>query len=351
MKPVKKQFGLMPTGETIYEFTLDNGKGVSASILNYGGIVKNLFVTDKNGTKTDVVLGRDTLEEYLDNFGFYGAAIGRHANRIEGAQFLLNGQNYSVGANEGKNSLHGGRIGFDQKVWDYECGTSEEEPSLQLSLISPDGDEGFPGNLNVHITYTITKENALRIEYQAVSDKDTVVNLTNHSYFNLAGHDSGDMLSQVLQINADFYTPNNKECMPTGEVLSVTGTPFDFRAPKPVGQDIHDESQQLAMFGGYDHNLVLDGRGYRLSAVLSCLENGITMKLFTDKPAVQLYTTNGVEKGRVCKDGAVYEVHQALCLETQMFPNAMKYVHFPSPILRAGQMYHYQTEYQFCIQK
>ena len=342
----KTDFGTMPNGEKAYLFTLDNGNGLKAEITNYGGIVKSLFVNDKNGNPTDVVLGRDSLDEYLNNFGFYGAAIGRHANRIANSEFVLNGTVYKVGANEGKNSLHGGIVGFDKKLWSAET-VDGSEPSLILSLVSPDMEEGFPGTLNVKITYTLTKDNALKINYNAVSDKDTIVNLTNHSYFNLAGHASGEMTEQVLQINSSFYTPNCKECMPTGEVLSVMGTPFDFRVPKPIGQDIDADFEQIQMFGGYDHNFVLDGRGYRLGAVANCPSNGITMKMYTDKPAVQLYTTNGVEDGRVCKDNTIYKVHQAFCLETQYFPNSMKFSHYPSPILKKGDTYDFTTSYQF----
>ena len=233
MAITKELFGTLPNGQDITAYLLDNGNGVSARILNYGGIVRNLYVEDKNGVKTDVVLGRETMEDYLNNDGFLGALIGRHANRIAGGEFELNGTKYNVGLNEGKNSLHGGITGFDKKVWSAEE-VDGEEPSLKLSIVSEDGEEGFPGTLKVTVTYTLTKGNALKINYSAVTDKDTVVNLTNHSYFNLAGHASGTIDNQILQINSEFYTPNDSECMPTGEVLSVMGTPFDFRAPKPI---------------------------------------------------------------------------------------------------------------------
>lgn len=344
----KSEFGKLADGRTAYIYTLDNGRGLKAEITNYGGIIKRLIVNDKNGNPVDVVLGRDTLDEYLNNFGFYGAAIGRHANRIANSQFTIGEQAYTVGANEGKNSLHGGMVGFDKKLWSCEE-VADEEPALILSLTSPDMEEGFPGTLSIKMTYTLTKNNSLKINYFAVTDKDTVVNLTNHSYFNLAGHASGSINSQVLQINSSFYTPNCSECMPTGEILSVMGTPFDFRVPKPIGQDIDADFTQIEMFGGYDHNFILDGEGYRLGAVAACPENGITMKMYTDKPAVQLYTTNGVEDGRVCKDNTVYNVHQAFCLETQYYPNSMKFKHFPSPILRAGEEYNFTTEYEFSV--
>ena len=320
MAITKELFGTLTNGQDITAYLLDNGNGVSARILNYGGIVRNLYVEDKNGVKTDVVLGRETMEDYLNNDGFLGALIGRHANRIAGGEFELNGTKYNVGLNEGKNSLHGGINGFDKKVWSAEE-VDGEEPSLKLSIVSEDGEEGFPGTLKVTVTYTLTKENALKINYSAVTDKDTVVNLTNHSYFNLAGHASGTIDNQILQINSEFYTPNDSECMPTGEVLSVMGTPFDF---------------------------AISGRGYRLCAIAKCLENGITMEVYTDKPGVQLYTSNGLPEG-IYKEGAKYSTHQAFCLETQYFPNGMKNSHFIAPILKVGDEYNFTTEYKFIV--
>lgn len=346
MAVTSKKFGTLPTG-SVDCYTLDNGCGLRAEVLTYGGIIKNLYVKDKNGVATDVVLGRDTLEEYLKNDGYFGAAIGRHANRISNAEFELNGKKYRVGVNEGKNSLHGGMVGFDKRIWKAEPIENAEGTGLFMTLVSEDMEEGFPGKLEVHMTYMLTKENSLKITYRAVSDKDTVVNLTNHSYFNLAGHASGDVHEQLLQINSSFYTPNDDECMPTGEVLSVMGTPFDFRAPKPIGQDISSDFDQIAKFGGYDHNFAIDGRGFRLAAVASCPSNGITMQTYTNKPAMQLYTGNGIDTERVCKEGAKYPVHGAFCLETQFFPNSMRFAHYPSPILKAGVQYKYITEYKF----
>lgn len=347
MAITKTLFGKLPCGCEAMLYTLDNGKGLSAEITNYGGIVRSLFVTDKNGTKTDVVLGRDTLEDYLKNDGYLGALIGRHGNRIAKGEFELNGTVYHVGINEGNNSLHGGKIGFDQKLW-----TAQErdgdEPSLALSLVSPDGEEGFPGEVKITVTYTLTKDNALKINYTATTDKDTVLNMTNHSYFNLAGHNSGRIYEQVLQINSGFYTPNDDECMPTGEVLSVSGTPFDFRVPKPIGQDIKADFKQIEMFGGYDHNFAISGRGYRKAASAQCVENGITMDVYTDKPSMQLYTSNALPEG-VYKNGAHYTTHQAFCLETQYFPNAMSFSHYPSPILKADEEYNFTTEYRFIV--
>ncbi len=348
MSVTKSLFGTLKTGEEVYIYTLDNQNGVCAQILNYGGIIRNLYVTDKNGVKTDVVLGRDSLEDYLHNDGYLGALIGRHANRIAKGEFTLNGETYHVGVNEGKNSLHGGHIGFDKRVWTAQEAGTDAEPSLILTLTSPDGEEGFPGTVNVTVTYTVTADNALKINYRAVSDADTVFNMTNHSYFNLAGHDSGVIDNQTLQINSGFYTPNDDECMPTGEVLSVAGTPFDFRAPKPIGQDINADFDQVRAVGGFDHNFAIEGRGYRLAAVAECMENGIKMEVRTNKPAMQLYTSNGLKEGTY-KDGAHYGAHQAFCLETQYFPNAMAHSHYPSPILRKGEEYNFTTEYKFIV--
>lgn len=347
MSVTKTEFGVTPSGEKVYSYLLDNGSGLAGEILNYGGIIRSLYVTDKNGVKTDVVLGRENFADYLHNDGYLGALIGRHANRIANSEFVLNGEKYTVGANEGKNSLHGGNIGFDKKIWDAEA-IDGAEPMLILTLISPDGDEGFPGQLKIKVVYSFTENNALKIEYTAVSDKDTVVNLTNHAYFNLAGHESGPVDSQMLQINSSFYTPNDHECMPTGEVHSVAGTPFDFRTPKPIGSDIDSDFEQIEMFGGYDHNFAIDGRGYRLAAVASCMSNGITMEVYTDKPAVQLYTSNGLHEG-IYKNNTRYNIHQAFCLETQYFPNAMAHSHYPSPILKAGDEYNFTTEYRFIV--
>ena len=343
----KTRFGKTPDGEWVYSYALGNSKGLHAEILTYGGILKQLSIMDRNLVHTDIVLGRETLEDYLNNDGYLGALIGRHANRIAGGRFVLNGTEYTVGKNEVPNSLHGGIKGFDQKVWEAKA-VDGVEPSLILSLTSPDGEEGFPGTLKVTVTYTLTSDNAIKISYKAVSDKDTVVNLTNHAYFNLAGHDSGTIDNQILQINSAFYTPNDRECMPTGEVLSVAGTPFDFRVPKPIGQDIDADFEQIKMFGGYDHNFAIEGRGYRLAASAMCEENGICMEVYTDKPAMQLYTSNGLKEGTY-KNGARYGVHCGFCLETQYFPNAMSHSHYPSPILRKGEEYNFTTAYKFIV--
>ncbi len=340
----KSLYGIMPNGEEIYSYTLDNEKGVKAEIINYGGIVTSLIVKDKAGNDVDVVLGRASLDEYLENDGYIGAAIGRHANRIANGEFELRGVKYKVGVNEGKNSLHGGINGFDKKIW----GVTEipHENAIILSCISVDGEEGFPGNLSVAIKYSVTDDNSLRIEYRASTDKETVCNLTNHSYFNLSGHESGVIDEQVLQINSEFYTPNGSDCMPTGEILSVMGTPFDFRAPKPIGQDIDADCEQIKMFGGFDHNFAIKGRGFRLAAVAASEKTGITMEMYTDQPAMQLYTANALPDG-VHKGDVDYPKHGAFCLEAQVFPNAMSHSHYPGPVLKKGGTYRQITEYKF----
>lgn len=351
MSITQKQFGKLLNGDIVTCYCLDNSKGVKAEILDYGCIIKNLWVLDKNNNYVDVVLGRDSLAEYGDNDGYFGAVIGRNSNRLANSKIKIGGKIYSLNPNDGNNNLHGGLVGFDKKLWQTQIIDDPEEPALSMTLSSADGEEGFPGNLDVMVTYTLTKDNGLKIHYTAAGDSDTAVNLTNHSYFNLNGHNSGKNIYNLkLQLNSGFFTPNSSECMPNGEIRSVKGTPFDFTAEKCVGNDINDTScEQLAMFGGYDHNFILTGEGFRKCGSLWCEENGINMDLYTDKPGVQLYTGNSLDEERICKEGAKYPKHGALCLETQFFPNAFSYNHFPSTILKKGDKYDYVTEYRFSI--
>ncbi len=339
----KKEFGKTENGSVI-SFTLDNGNGLSAEILNLGGIIRRLVF---NGT--DVVLGREDVDAYVNGNGYFGALIGRNSNRIENSEFELNGKTYKLAVNDHEvNNLHGGLKGFNSKIWTAEI-IDKEEPQLVLSTVSPDGEEGFPGNVNVKVTYTLTKDNSIKIHYEGTTDADTVLNMTNHSYFNLNGHNSGNIKNHTLTLDCSFYTPNTEICVPYGEVLSVSGTPFDFTKGKVVGEEIESDYPQLKMFKGYDHNLVINGTGYRKFAELTGDITGITMEAYTDLPAVQLYTGNYTEADTPCKDGAEYQMYQALCLETQVFPNALKYSHFPSPILKKGEKYDTTTEYKFTI--
>lgn len=351
MSITKKSFGHMPDGRKIFSYILDNGKNVRAEILSYGGIIRSLWVKDRNRKYCDVVLGRDSLEEYFDNEGYFGALIGRCANRIYRGSFSIDENCFNVGINDGKNSLHGGCRGFDKYVWEASERDDEKNPSLELSICSPDNEEGYPGNLEVRVTYTLNENDGLSIHYEAVSDKATVVNLTNHSYFNLSGANGGSIYDLTLKMNCGFYTPNTDECMPNGEILSVENTPFDFTTAKRVGRDINSDCEQLKKFGGYDHNFIIDGVGFRKAAELYSEETGILMEMLTDKPGVQLYTGNCIEEGRVCKNNVIYKKHSALCLETQYFPNSTSYSHFPSPILKAGEKYAFTTEYRFKIRE
>lgn len=346
----KKYFGTMPNGEEVFSYELI-GKNVRAEILNYGGIIKNLWVKASSGEYVDVVLGRDSLEEYLNNSGFYGAFVGRYANRIGGSRFSIGENEYTLFANNGKNSLHGGKKGFDKYVLKEVSVSDTNTPTVVFEHISPDMDEGYPGNLNVKLTYSVSDNDGLVIHYEAVSDKDTIINFTNHSYFNLNGAGNGDVYGHTLWMNCSFFTPASEECMPTGEVLSVKDTPFDFTLPKVMGEAITSDYPQVSMFGGFDHNFVIEGTGYRKCATLSGDKSGIVMDVFTDKPGVQLYTGNGINHERICKGGLTYKKHGGLCLETQFFPNSMVHTHFPSPIFKAGEKYDYTTEYRFSVVK
>ena len=334
-------------GENTHLYTIENNSGASVTLCDLGASVVSIKVPDKNGSIRDVVLGYEHIDGYEFDGTYFGATVGRCCGRIAYGKFTLNGEDYQLPVNNGSNHLHGGFNSFSRKVW--LAVVDDKVPNTVLFMLdSPDGDEGYPGNMKVFVRYTFDDENVLTIKWSAVSDKDTICNLTNHSYFNLAGHASGTIDNQILQINSEFYTPNDSECMPTGEVLSVMGTPFDFRAPKPIGQDINADFEQIEMFGGYDHNFAISGRGYRLCAIAKCLENGITMEVYTDKPGVQLYTSNGLPEG-IYKEGAKYSTHQAFCLETQYFPNGMKNSHFIAPILKVGDEYNFTTEYKFIV--
>ncbi len=325
----------------VFLYRMDNGLGLSAEIMTYGGIVKKLIF---NGV--DVVLGRDTLEEYMDNTGYYGALVGRNSNRIAKGEFTLNDKKYTLAKNDAQNNLHGGNIGFDKRVWDAKA-IDKKEPTLELSLVSADGDEGFPGKVKVKVAYTLTKRNSLKITYEGKSDKDTLLNMTNHSYFNLNGHNSGTVEGHTLKMQSSFYTPNSVECMPYGVVEDVSGTEFDLREGRNLGEVFSSENEQVKMFSGYDHNFALDGFGFRKFATLTGDKTGIIMDCYTDRPAVQIYSGNVIDTERICKGGVKYPIHGGICLETQVFPNAMEYSHFPSPILKKGEKYFTMTEYKF----
>lgn len=348
----KRFFGNTLEGEAVDIFTLTNSKGMAAEITNYGGTVVSLKVPDKSGKIDDVVLGFDELKGYLSKDNpYFGAIIGRHANRIGDASFEINGIEYKVTKNEGENQLHGGLKGFDKVVWNAEAVNKNGNECLELNLLSKDGEEGYPGNLKVKVTYTLTEENELRIDYFAVTDKDTVVNLTNHSYFNLSGHDSGDILGHKVMINADKFTAADKYSLPTGEIRDVKGTPMDFTTLSTVGKNIESGYDQIVFGNGYDHNWILNSHGNLSEKAAEVYDDksGRVMEVYTTNPGVQFYTANFVN-GVIGKVGASYGKRNALCLETQYFPNSLKNKHFASPILRAGQEYKHTTIYKFRTQ-
>jgi aldose 1-epimerase len=326
-------------------FTLKNTNGVEIEITNFGGIVVSIKVPDRQGIFQDVVLGYDKLEDYFNNVCYFGAIIGRCSNRIEGARFLLNEIEYEVGKNSGKHQLHGGFFGFDKVVWQAKIIEVDKVQALQLDYISMDGEEGFPGELKTRVIYTLTEDNALEIEYLAVSDKDTVVNLTNHSYFNLLGEGTGDILSHELMIDAESFTMINEECIPNGEIKAVKGTPFDFTSLKSVGSRIEMWDGQLKNGGGYDHNFVLrvNGKTPEKFAELYEKKSGRLMEVYTTMPGVQLYSGNYLESS------VVYPNRSGICLETQYFPSSMKHTHFPSTVLKAKDQYRHTTIYKFSV--
>ena len=325
----------------VYLFTLDNGNGLIVEIINCGCIVNSIKYKG-----VDVILGRNSLEEYLTGGGYFGAVIGRNSNRIENAEFEISGKKYKLQPNQGMNNLHSGPNGFDKKVWEAKM-IDSDEPSVELSLLSPDGEGGFPGNLNVKVTYTVTKENSLKIHYEGTSDQDTVLNLTNHSYFNLNGHNSGTICNHTLWLNSEFYTPNTNSCMPYGEILKTEGTALELSGDKPLSYNLNADDEQIKMFNGIDHNYILSGIGYRLSGVLTGDITGIKMEVYTDRPAMQICAGNYINVDQVYKDGAKYPVYGGICLETQTYPNALKYSHFPTSILRKDEKYDTVTEYKF----
>ncbi len=336
----KERFGEIDS-KTVYLYTLDNGNGLKAEITNYGCIIKSLCYKGM-----DVVLGRDSLEEYLNNSGYLGAVIGRNANRIGNAELEINGVTHKLTANQNGNNLHGGFNGFDKKVWDAQE-TDGKSPSLKLTVVSPDGDEGYPGEVTAAVTYTLASDNTLHIRYEGISDSDTALNMTNHSYFNLNGHDSGTILGHKLRMNVSFYTPNGPGCVPTGEILSVKGTPFDFLEEKVFGDNMSMDCEQLKPYKGFDHNFIVDGKGYRNVLELTGEKSGIRMQVFSDAPALQICAGNYIDENRVYKNGARYPKYSGTCIETQAFPNWNKFGHFPGGWLKKGEKYDTITSFKF----
>ncbi|MFA9396981.1 MAG: aldose epimerase family protein [Clostridiaceae bacterium] len=349
MSIIKEVYGKTSKGEEANIYTLSNKNGMKAKITNYGAIVQSLFVPDRNGVCEDVVLGYDNLESYFTNPGYFGVIAGRYANRIANASFKLNDKEYNLAKNDGNNHLHGGIKGFNKVLWKAEIIEENGEESLSLSYKSVDMEEGYPGNLNVKVIYTVTEDNELKIEYKGISDKDTIVNLTNHSYFNLNGYGSGDVLNHDLMINADNFTVIDKEAIPTGELRKVFGTPFDFTKLKKIGKNIDDSYEQVKSSSGYDHNFVINDEGEKLKKTAYAIgdKSGITMEVYTTKPGVQLYTANFLDGSEIGKNSTPCNERNGFCLETQHYPDSINQNNFPSPIIKKGEEYNYLTIYKF----
>ncbi len=348
----KELFGKMPSGCEVYEYTVTNKNGASARVLTLGGILRSLYMPDRDGKMADVICGFDSVEDYLGDSSFQGSTIGRYGNRIANGRFTLNGITYQLAINDrGCNNLHGGIEGFNRKIWGAEPFEAAGEQGVMLTLVSPDGEENYPGTLQVKVTYTLTDENELKIHYEATSDKDTILNMTNHSYFNLGGYDSGAVTDQLLQISADTYTEVSEVLIPTGKLPSVEGTAFDFRIAKPIGKDIDASEEQTRIGGGYDHNFNFtdwDGT-VKKQAEMYDEKSGRVMSVLTDQPAIQLYSGNGMGGKRSFKGGIAQVKRGAICLETQHAPDSPNREDWPTTKLCAGEKYDTTTVYAFSV--
>jgi aldose 1-epimerase len=347
----KESFGKMADGREVDIYTLTNRNGVEVKITNYGATVVSLRVPDRKGKLDDVVLGYDNYDGYLGNSPYIGAVVGRYANRIAKGRFSLNGVEYKIATNNGENHLHGGNVGFDQVLWKAMPSGARSAVGLKLTYLSRDGEEGYPGNLSVTVVYALTDRNDLRIDYYATTDKDTLVNLTQHSYFNLSGQGNGDILGHVLTINADYFTPTDAGSIPTGELRPVKGTPFDFTTSTAIGARINQVDEQLGFGKGYDHNFVLNGKQGVMgrAAIVSEPTTGRVLEVWTTEPGLQLYTGNFLDGSKVGKAGKVYKIHYGFCLETQHFPDSPNKPKFPSTVLRRNEQYHSATIYRFSV--
>jgi len=345
----RETFGTLPDGTEVSLYTLTNAGGMQVKITNYGGIITHLFVPDKEGQLDDVVLGYDNLEGYVTANPYFGAIIGRYGNRIAKARFTLDGREYELAANNGVNHLHGGLKGFDKVVWAATPYVEKDAAVLELTYVSADMEEGYPGKLDVTVNYSLTNADELIIEYIATTDKPTICNLTNHTYFNLKDGGVTPQLDHILQIDADQYTPVDAGLIPTGEFAAVEGTPFDFRQPTAIGARIDQQHEQISVGGGYDHNYVLNGESGELRLVCTVYEenSGRVMEVYTKEPGVQFYSGNFLDGSITGKNGAVYEKRHGFCLETQHYPDSPNQPNFPSVVLNPGETYDTMTIYKF----
>ena len=347
MDIIKQPFGVTTDQLPVDLYTLTNDHGITVQITNYGGTIVALHTPDRQGNSGDIVLGLETLADYQARSPFFGCVAGRYANRIAHASFALDDTTYPLVANNGPNHLHGGRHGFDKIVWQAETVRADGEVALHLHYVSPDGEEGYPGKLDVTITYTLTNQHELRIDYRATTDKPTILNLTNHTYFNLAGH--GKILDHVLMIDADRFTPVDSTLIPTGELPTLDGSPLDFRTPTAIGARIDQPDDQLRHAGGYDHNWVLNRPEQGLRHVITVTEptSGRCLDVATSQPGVQFYTGNMLPDALLGKYGQTYTKRSGFCLETQHFPDSPNQSQFPSTVLRPGEHYHETTVFTF----
>jgi aldose 1-epimerase len=343
----KAPYGRLPDGTTVDGYTIRNARGTTMHVITYGGIITSLRVPDREGKLDDIVLGFDSLAGYLKDSPYFGAIVGRYANRIAKGRFTLDGKTYQLPVNNGPNSLHGGLRGLDKVVWHATSFENDSGAGVVLTHTSPDGDQGYPGRLDLRVTYTLDDRNELAIEYHATTDKATPVNLSQHTYFNLAGEGRRDVLGHVLQLEASRYTPVDSTLIPTGELAAVAGTPFDFRTPTAIGARIGQPNEQLRIAGGYDHNVVLDGGGYRHAARVVEPGTGRTLDVYTDQPGIQFYSGNFLDGSFTGKAGHVYGHRFGFCLETQHFPDSPNHPSFPSTILRPGQPFTSRTIFAF----
>jgi aldose 1-epimerase len=347
MTGASARFGTAPDGAPVMLYTLRNKNGMEARILNYGGIIQSLMVPDKNGKLGDVVLGYDTLDGYLTNSPYFGAMIGRYGNRIAKGQFTLDGVNYQLATNNYPNSLHGGVRGFDKVIWQAKPGHSDLGQTLELNYVSHDGEEGYPGTLTVKAFYTLTDDNSLSLEFTATDDRDTIINLTGHTYFNLAGR--GDVLGHVVYINADKFTPVDSTLIPTGELAPVAGTPFDFLTPTAIGARINEDNEQLKFGGGYDHNWVVNHPMGELGLDARVTEptTGRVFEIWSTEPGLQFYSGNFLDGTITGKGGQVYPHRGAFAMEPQHFPDSPNHPNFPTTELKPGEIYHNTIIYKF----
>ncbi|CDA14748.1 aldose 1-epimerase [Firmicutes bacterium CAG:212] len=345
MKAVRVEtFGSTSKKEEAVLYTLTNENGMSASITNYGAALVKLNVPDKEGKLRDVVLGYDDVTGYEKGGGSFGAPVGRNANRIGGAVITIQDKTYELEKNDNGNNLHSGTNYYNKRIWNV---GEKTDSKIEFVLHSPDGDQGYPGTLDMHITYELTEDNELRLIYDAVPDQDTIINMTNHSYFNLDGHDSGNVLKELVTLDADYFTRADAQSIPTGELVDVTGTPMDFRMPRALGEAIDADYEAVRLGKGYDHNWVLKNNG-KFDKVAQAVseKSGIVMEVWTDLPGMQMYTANFLDNEHG-KNGAVYGIRDAVCFETQYFPDAVHHENFASPICKKGMPYHTVTSYKF----